>query len=900
MTTRYLERLLAAGPSTRDHSLVELALRPGQQDANELFERMAELSRLHECAAEAAETRHGSLALVFGEAGIGKTALLRQFRSGLPRRFSVLWGACDPLYTPRPLGPLLEPAEQLGGEVAALVAGEARPYEVTGALLAGLRGCAPCVLVLEDLQWVDEATLDVVRLLARQVELAPALVVLSFRDDCLDRTHPLRLVLGELSAHAVAARLELGGLSPATVGAMADGTSLDADVLHARTRGNPFYVTEALAAGTTAVPPTVRDAVLARIARLSDPARDLLDAVAVIPQRTEVWLLEAMCGGDLEALDECLRSGVLRVEADGVVFRHELARLAVEEALPPNRAVALHRLALAALSANPLPAADLARLAHHAEAAGDTEAVLRYAPAAGEQAAALGAPREAERQYMRALRFARHLTPDERAPLQERFAEHAYLGDMRSEAADELRETIATYRDAGDLIRQGDLTFRRALLLGCIGHFQDAVAEVAKAVEVLQRAAPSAALARALSYQAATHRNEDVAASAAMAERAMALAEEVGDAEAVTRALHNVGCAQMARGQPSGRAALERSLSLAIDHGFTTDAGVGFINLADGLKNQSRPEESLTVAESGIEYAREHGLDAWLKCLVGLRAHAELALGRWDSAAETAAAVLAGPAEAILEPRFFARLVLGLVRARRGDPDAQPLLAEARTIAQDDGQMALTAEATIACAEAAWLAGRIEAVAAITDEMYAAIQRIGEAGLAGELAVWRRRSGLTEDPPTVALLDHHRLQLSGEGRQAAAILRERGCRYAAALALVDTGDADALREALEDLRALGAEPAAARVARRLRELGERAVPRGPRPRTRANAAGLTPRELEVLPLLAEGLRNAEIADRLVVSAKTVDHHVSSILRKLGVRSRGQVGGAAARLGLIHG
>ncbi len=864
-----------------------------------LLERTDELGLLHGCLAETAARGRGQIVLVFGEAGIGKTALLRQFRAGLPRRFTVLWGSCDPLFTPRPLGPLLEPAGELGGELAVLVAGEARPYEVTGALLADLRGCAPSVLVLEDLQWGDEATLDVVRLLTRQVESAATLVVLSFRDDCLHRTHPLRLVLGELPPDAVSARLELTGLSQGTVRDMARGTSLDADLLHARTSGNPFYVTEALAAGSTEVPPTVRDAVLARISRLCGSARDLLDAVAVVPQRTEVWLLEAMCGGDLEALDECLRSGVLRAEADGVVFRHELARLAVEEALPPNRAVALHRRALAALSANELGAADLARLAHHAEAAGDAAAVLRYAPAAGEQAASLGAPREAERQYMRALRFARHLTPEERAGLQERFAAHAYLGDQRSEAADELIETIATYRDAGDLIRQGDALLRRAQLLGCIGRFQEAVADATEAVDVLQRTPPSPSLARALSYQAGIRRNEDWAAAAALAEQAIAVAEEVGDTAVVVHALNNLGCAQMATGQESGRAALERSLSLAVDQGLTTDAGRAFINLADSLKSLARPQEALTVAESGIEYSREHGLDAWLKVLIGIRAQAELALGRWDAAAETAAAALAGPADANLAPRFDARLVLGLVRARRGDPDSQPLLEEARDLAVADGQTELVGEASVACAEAAWLSGRVDAIAAITDEPYETSQRVGCTVWAGELAVWRRRAGLTEALPTIQLLEHHRLQLTGDGCAAAAILRDGGCRYAAALALADTGDPGALREALEDLRTLGAAPAAARVARRLRELGERAVPRGPRARTQANPAWLTPRELEVLPLLAEGLRNTEIAARLIVSPKTVDHHVSSILRKLDVRTRGQAGAAALRLGLIE-
>ena len=876
---------------------VEMAGASVSGAASGLFERARELSRLHECASAAAETRSGGVVLVYGEAGIGKTALLRQFRSALPRRFSVLWGACDPLFTPRPLGPLLEPAEELGGELAALMAGEVSPYGVAGALLAGLRGCAPSVLVLEDLQWADEATLDVVRLLARQVESAAVLVVLSFRDDCLHRTHPLGILVGELPSHAVAARLELSGLSCGAVEELVSGTSLHADEVHARTAGNPFYVMEVVAAGGTVVPVTVRDAVLARIARLPPPARELLDAVAVVPQRAEVWLLEAMTGGNLASLDECLRSGILRAEADGVIYRHELARQAVEGALSPARAVALHRTALAALAGNALGGADLARLAHHAEAAGDPAAVLHYAPAAGEQAAALGAPREAERQYMRALRFAGGLAPEQRARLQERFAQHAYLGDQRSEAADALTEAIATYRRAGDLVREGDALWWRFRLLGCIGRAPEAVADLKQAVSVLERVVPGPELARARTSLAGWRMDDDLAEAAALAERAAALAGRVGETGALARALDVLGCAQVMLGDEKAIVHLERSLTVAVEHGLATDAGLAYINLSLMLGLCGRWPEAMAVVESGIEYTREHGLDAWLRCLVAFRGKVELALGQWEVAAETATGLLANHDEWNAGVRFDAVIVLSLVRARRGDPGYQSLLDEALAIAPGLGQLELTAHAAIARAEAAWLEGRTEAIGMETDDMYANVLRARNVPLAGELAVWRRRAGILAELPAMPFLEHHRHLLSGDGHTAARILRERGCRYDAALALIDTGDPVALREALEELRALGAAPAAARAARRLRELGERAIPRGPRPRTRANAGGLTARELEVLPLLVEGLRNAEIADRLVVSPKTVDHHVSSILRKLDVRTRGEAAAEAARLGL---
>jgi DNA-binding NarL/FixJ family response regulator len=187
-----------------------------------------------------------------------------------------------------------------------------------------------------------------------------------------------------------------------------------------------------------------------------------------------------------------------------------------------------------------------------------------------------------------------------------------------------------------------------------------------------------------------------------------------------------------------------------------------------------------------------------------------------------------------------------------------------------------------------------------TSELYELLRRVGHTTLAGEIAVWRRRAGAADENLLVrSLPEHTRLLLAGDGQGAARILQRGGARYAAALALIDTDDAVALRDAHSQLQELGAAPAAAHAARRLRELGEKAIPRGPTPRTQANAGGLTARELEVLPLLAEGLRNAEIAKRLIISPKTVDHHVSAILRKLDVRTRAQAASAAGRLGLIE-
>ncbi len=318
------------------------------------------------------------------------------------------------------------------------------------------------------------------------------------------------------------------------------------------------------------------------------------------------------------------------------------------------------------------------------------------------------------------------------------------------------------------------------------------------------------------------------------------------------------------------------------------------INLSSGLIYHWRWREALVWIERGIEYTRGLGLEAWFKCLLGERAVVELALGRWNDAAATAQGLLDGPHDQIIEPRMHALRVVALVRARRGDPGCWPLLDEAWERALKSDDLEFLAPVAAARAEAAWLEGRPEAIGTETETTYDLACRLNDPTSAGWLACWRARAGLPVEPPD-HVPERFSLQLDGEPGTAAELLKAEGANYDAAIALVPSFDGALLRAAHDQLRELGANPAAAIVARRLRELGERNVPRGPRVATRENPAGLTNRELEVLPLLAKGLRNAEIAQRLVVTSKTVDHHVSSILRKLGVTNRAQAGAAAAEL-----
>jgi len=348
-----------------------------------LLERSPHLTSLRDALGVVRGEHRGCLVLVGGEAGVGKTALVQQFCAERAPLERVLWGSCDPLFTPRPLGPFVDIAQQqTGGELRDLLAG-AKPHQVAVSLGRVVREQPGTILVLEDMHWADEASLDVLSVLGRRIESIPGLVIVTYRDDELGRTHPLRIVLSEFRSPRSIRRLRVDPLSAEAVEVLAQPYGIDANALYRATSGNPFFVTEALAAGNDEIPSTVREAVLARAARLSDAEVTVIEAVSVAPPVVELWLLDALVADGAGPLEQCLNSGMLQAVAGGVAFRHELARIAVEQSLSPHRRSALHRGALHALEAPPAgTAADLARLAHHADAAGDSAAVLRFAPAA--------------------------------------------------------------------------------------------------------------------------------------------------------------------------------------------------------------------------------------------------------------------------------------------------------------------------------------------------------------------------------------------------------------------------------------------------------------------------------------------------------------------------------------
>ncbi len=649
----------------------------------------------------------------------------------------------------------------------------ARPHEVAAALIRELE-TTPTILVLEDVHWADEASLDVLRLLGRRAHSVPALVLVTYRSDELENDHPLRIVLGELAAGDTVRRLTIEPLSAAAVSTLAEPREVDAEELYRKTAGNPFFVTEALAAGGEEIPETVRDAVLARAARLGPEAKTVLEAVAVVPPQADFWLLEELVGDEVSRLDECLASGMLTSEPHGVVFRHELARLAVEESVVLDRKVDLHRRALAALAHPPSGALDLARLAHHAEAAGDTDAVLHFAPAAAAHAASLGAHREAAAQYARALRFGDGLPLSERAELLERQADACYLTDQYDEGIAALEEALECRRLLGDRLREGDALRRLSEFVWCPGRTAEAEHSARDAVALLESLPPGRELAMAYANLAATCGAAACSKEAiAWGGRALDLAERLDDDEIAVHALATIGVNQFVAEGPEE---LEQILAHAQSAGLAEQAGRTFVLLAGAAVSERRHAVANRHLEAGIEYCSDHGLELFRLYLLAFRARLELDQGRWTEAAESAAGVLRIPRTSTT-PRIHALVVLGLVRARRGDPEQWAALDEAWELAEPTGELHRLGPVAVARAEAAWLEGRDEAVMEASEAALDLARRRGLMTVAEDLARWRKRAGVEE--------------VEGDERiRTAEEWRVLGCPYEAALALADSGAED--------------------------------------------------------------------------------------------------------------
>ncbi len=800
-----------------------------------LLEREAALRCISEQFRAAATT--GRLVLVSGEAGVGKTALVDAFCADTASEAKVLIGRCDDLFAPRPLGPLADIARASGGGLREALRRDDREAALDAFLdlLAGPPGQRKraVVAVIEDLQWADEATLDLVRFIARRLPRLPCLVVATYRDD-LGRDHPLQFALGDLVPPTVT-RIHLEALSVDAVAALAAGSAIDPVALHAATGGNPFFVTEILADGNGTLPPTVRDAVLARAGRLSSDAREVLDAGAVLGTRVRYETLLAVAGVGTAAVDECVARGLLGDDHGTITFRHDLTRLALEQAMTPWRRRELHARALEALADDN----DVVRRAHHAVAADDADAIVDLARRAATQCSALGAHREAAALLGSALRHVDRLPPEDQIALFEARAVSCARIDQMDDALAAADVVLAHRRTAGDPRSLARWLTWLATTHRAAGNAIVSTTLLDEAIELLVPFGESVDLARALSTLAQRHMLlSETRAAIEVGRQAVAMAERLGVEDVAIHALNTVGTALDCAGEDTGIDLLRESLTRARAASLDYDVARAYNNLQSQLAFGYRPREASRYFDEGLPVAVENDLRFFEQCILADHCTVLVMEGKWDEAVEQASLLLGRLGTADVH-RVGALLTIGTVRTRRGDPDPFGPLDEALALARPYGELQLDHPLRVARVEAAWLAGNIARARRELAATASASLEGGSPWFAGEIALWCQRTGV-ERAVSITVAKPFALHVDGRYQEAGRAWHERGCPYQEADALGDSDNVDDLRRSLEVLQELGARPRAVMVARRLRALGARFVPRGPRPATRANPAGLTP------------------------------------------------------------
>jgi DNA-binding winged helix-turn-helix (wHTH) protein len=789
---------------------------PATTDRARLLERGHQLATLT-AALDAAWSRStGTAVFIAGEAGLGKTTLVRAFTDvAAGQGVRVLVGGCDDLVTPRTMGPVRDIGRELGGRLAAAFASGADVEEVFAALPDVLAE-EPTVLVIEDLHWADDATLDVVRFLARRIATLPTVLVVTYRDEDVVAGHRLRRVLGSLTGTSNR-RIALAPLSLDAVRVLVGDIGLPADELHAVTRGNPFFVSEVLAARELTVPPTVRDAVLSRVDALSPAAGRLLQHAAVIPSRAERWLLAELVPDAHLAAAEAEQAGVLGGDEGHVWFRHELARQAVEESLSMAGRVRANHEVLDVLAGHAVP--DPARLVHHADRAGDAGAVIAHAPAAAHEAIRLGSYSQAIHHLELLLARADQLDDRTVAVATSQLSYAFYMVNRFADSAYHGRRGVAAAETAGDPAVLADALLWLSRTVYWSDGPRAATAALERAIPLLDQLGDEARLATAHAELARAHSDlvtvgpvaEPEPAVVEHAARSLDLAERLGHTYLRCHALQYRGTGRLALGDAGGADDVSLAVELAELEPRDELPARACVNASGGSFRAGRLDDAERYALLGLERATGGEFTAGAYRLELTLQGVHLSRGEWGEAEAGLRTLVEWLGEPGIMRPLAASLLVRLL-ARQGHHDeAADVLRPAVGGTSRSSEVALVGPVTTAALEAAWLAGRAADMPELAAPALALAAEIGHRTTQAELTRYLQRAGHPVAAPPDGV-GPWAPGLAGRWQEAADGWAALGCRYERAVELALAPDTGARSEGRRELVALGAAGALAAIA----------------------------------------------------------------------------------------
>ncbi|MFT3934409.1 MAG: AAA family ATPase [Chitinophagaceae bacterium] len=865
----------------------------------ELIERSAFISEL-EKQFSGVKQQEGHCVFVSGEAGIGKTSLVKAFVQAIRPHYKTYTGTCDALFTPRPLSPLLDVLQQLQSDLWKN-AGNIEDRTLFFASCFGEMAAQQkaFVIVFEDIHWADEATLDFIKFFARRIAQLPCLFILTYRDNEIDAQHPLRNTMGQLSPDSFT-RIQLPPLSVQAVEKLANEKGYNATDIYKISGGNPFYVNEILASYSSGVPDNIKDSILSVYNRQSEATKYVWQLLSVAPAGFEMQYLEQIDPALAMAAAHSLESGILVLKEALLWFKHELYRITIETSLSPFVRVALNKKIIDQFSKDLEATGAIERIIHHAKNANAYDQVLHYAPLAAKKAAAVGAHIQACRLYLTAIEYYQGNDKTLLVQLYEAYAYECYLTNQVKNAIIYTGKALACWKEIGDTEKTGNSLRFLSRLWWYDGNRANAEAYAAEAIAVLAPQPPSAAQAMAYSNMAQLKMlSDEMEPCIEWGEKAIAIATTLGYQEVLSHALNNVGTVKMrvADLRTAGKAQLQQSLAIALENGYHEHAARAYTNLGSTAMQIKDYVFAAKILAEGIDYCEKLDLDAWQQYMLFCKAKTTLETGDWKTAELLATNLLQETKQAGIV-KMGALAVLSTIKIRKGDDDALAVLQQAKTIAVVAMELQRILPVFVAALEYEWLTGEAQLTADEIEQTLRLIEQRKAASLTeyAEFIYWVGKTGKQTSLPA-QIHEAFDTRTSVKLQMAAAYWKNIHSPYQQGLVLFE-GNEDNKRTALCLMQELGATAVYEKMKGEMRGAGIKNIPRGSRKSTLENPKGLTDRELDVLQLLKENLQNKEIAGKLFISAKTVDHHISSLLFKLDVNTRARAVQEALRLGII--
>ena len=862
-----------------------------------LIERDGFLASLKEHFVNVADGE-GRCILVSGEAGIGKTALVKAFCKQQVSNSNIYQGACDNLFTPRPLAPLYDILWQVNKErwpAFPSLEGRSALFADFFQELRTKKG--KLLIVFEDIHWADEGTLDFIRFFARRIYQLPCLFILTYRDDEIHSRHPLRNVLGQLPADSFT-KIQLTPLSKEAVVEMAIQKGYNGEEVYSISEGNPFYVNEILASYSPGVPDNIKDSILSVYERQKEGTKNAWQIWSVMPEGLEVDRVAKIKSALGKAIDHCFAISVILVQSGKVVFKHELYRRTIEESLTLFKRMELNKMILELYLDSFEENGEIERILHYAKNANEKKLVVKYAPEAAEKAASIGAHKEASKLFLTAIEYFEGNDTNQLAKFYEAYAYECYLSNQIKEAIAFTEKVLNLWKEKADIGKTGDSLRFLSRLWWFDGNRKNAENFALQAIEVLKDESASSTKAMAFSNMSQLKMLSDEPSECFLwGEKAIVMAKELGNEEILSHAMNNVGSVQMciSSTEQEGIAMLQQSLEIALKNSYHENAARAFTNLSSGsvkIKNHALAGRSL---EEGIRYCEERDLDSWTAYMLSWKARLDLDKGNWTQARNVADNLLNNENQpAIIKITAF--IVLAKIIMRRGEKDVLTLLLKAKAMSFETMELQRVIPSMVSLLEYEWLTGKTIIEKNDIDQTSRLMQRAGIDWEKNEFAFWMKRAG-RHLVPSQEIAEPGDISSEAKASKAAAFWEKSECPYEQALVLFEGKDDDK-RKAIVLVQNLGAVAVYEKMKQEMRNLGIKNIPRGIRNSTRSNAAFLTGREIDVLQLLKGEMQNKEIAAQLYISAKTVDHHVSNILFKLDADSRSKAVTQAVRMGIL--